>query len=150
MALADFNKSNPFIIQLRTESERFDNEIFSLSKSLIVLFALFLPTLVLTYFGFNWRIIELAYLTSPIIINFSMTLYIMRSSESKKINDILYGNVYKNIFANNEELNNLNCLIRELLGRIKVLKEITIINNIIYLILDAISILILFAKLLHF
>lgn len=150
MALADFNKSNPFVIQMRYESDRLNSVVLNLSKKLIILMIAYIPTAILSYFALKWRFFEILYLTAPLVITSLAFYYVIKHSDNKRINDILYGNEYKDIFVNNEELFKINCNLRELIGRVSILQEIIIMHIIIYILISIISILTLFARIIHF
>lgn len=150
MALADFNKSNPFVIQMRYESDRLNSVVLNLSKKLIILMIAYIPTAILSYFALKWRFFEILYLTAPLVITSLAFYYVIKHSDNKRINDILYGNEYKDIFVNNEELFKINCNLRELIGRVSILQEIIIMHIIVYILISIISILTLFARIIHF
>jgi hypothetical protein len=149
MALGEFNKVNPFVVQLRSESSYLDKEMLRAIKVFIILFITYIIYLSLLIFGLKTDIIELILSGTP-IIGFSIAIInTLRLSETKEIDTILYGDKYKDIYVNNEHLNDLVGIIHEMRGRMKLILELIIIQNIIYICFIAISLLQIFAKLLY-
>jgi hypothetical protein len=149
MALGEFNKVNPFVVQLRSESSYLDKEMLRAIKVFIILFITYIIYLSLLIFGLKTDIIELILSGTP-IIGFSIAIInTLRLSETKEIDTILYGDKYKDIYVNNEHLNDLVGIIHEMRGRMKLILELLIIQNIIYICFIAISLLQIFAKFLY-
>lgn len=125
MAIADFNRNNPFVIMCRYKSEEIKNQMLNMTKEHLYTGVTISVTLILliseciihrryTY----WFLLVGLILLIWYLLSINMLKKIINDSVYHEINSILYGNEYNIINVDNERLMDILLKADFILGRI--------------------------------
>lgn len=125
MAIADFNRNNPFVIMCRYKSEELKNQMLSMTKEHMYTGVTLAVTLILLIFdsiAYKFYTVWFLLIGLIILIWYISSLYMLKKiindSVYHEINSILYGNEYNIINVDNERLMDILLKSSFILGRI--------------------------------
>lgn len=137
MAIADFNRDNPFVIMCRYKLDDLKSNLLKITKSQIITGAtsFVAPSSYLALFfdtGFYFYFLPITFTISLFVISLILYKNILKYSVYKELNSIIYGNEYKSINVDNERLLDLLLKLNLTIGKIEyhklLLKYINIFN----------------------
>lgn len=137
MAIADFNRGNPFVIMCRYKLDELKSNLLEVTKSQIITGAtsfVALSSYLALFFdtGFYFYFLPIAFTISLFVISLILYKNILKHSVYKELNSIIYGNEYKSINVDNERLLDLLLKLNLTIGKIEyhrlLLKYINIFN----------------------
>jgi hypothetical protein len=149
MALADFNRLNPFIIKMRHNSDELNKNVMSTIKLIFIAFAVYLISLILVILFGECSVFSILFLTTPLLISGVLLYNTMKLSEMRAIDDIIYGDEYKDIYVNNEKIDEIIGNLQKMNGRILLLHEYVMLQISVYFIVYVVIILTYTAKYIH-
>lgn len=125
MAIADFNRNNPFVIMCRYKSEELKNQMLNMTKEHLYTGVTISVTLILLiseciiYCRYTyWFLLVGLILLIWYLLSIRMLKKIINDSVYHEINSILYGNEYNIINVDNERLMDILLKADFILGRI--------------------------------
>lgn len=126
MAIADFNRNNPFVIMCRYKSEELKNQMLNVTKEhlytgvtiAVTLILLILDSSIYRFYTYWFLLLGLIVLIW-FLLSIHMLKKIINDSVYREINTILYGNDYNIINVDNERLMDILLKADFILGRIR-------------------------------
>lgn len=143
MGMSDFNRNNPFVILMRDKSDELNLYFVKTIKFIIYEIILTIISVVSLYFvtrTINTLLIIFLILSN--IINIFLFYNSIHHSKNYEINQMVYGNGYKNINVNNEAILDIIEKINYMIGKVEFIIEkilwdmLIILAMIIYIFLN--------------
>jgi len=137
MSISDFNRSNPFVITMRAQHDVLTNKLISMSKAIFFSSILSVITGIVIGINFMDALLVLVICIFPILYQYLLMRNAMSNSHIKEINAIVFGDEYKDININNEKILEITVDISYYQGKADFIREYSILNSILYLIIIA-------------
>lgn len=138
MAMADFNKDNPFIIIMKNRSSDVNRLSMNLIKTFIISSLCMLAISILGIVTLHSIIILIPTIIF-ILFNAYLIINLVRGTEMKQVDQMIYGNQYSVIDINNEDvlkiIEQLDYIRGKMSNVISMLSQNVIIICIIYFVL---------------